>query len=71
MTKLTEQEHGKYLERFLSLVRDVKKLGHEEFLSRIASPIQESLDIARDVGYRELARNYQTLFLQEGLVLRS
>ncbi len=66
--KLSEQEHMGYLEQFLGLVRYIKQKGREELFPRYIPLIQDSITIARKVGYEKLADRYTTLFQKEALV---
>jgi hypothetical protein len=66
---LSEQEHQKYLDLFLQGVRNLRQRGLEEQIKNILPYITDNLCIARDVGYEKLAREYASLFREEGLVL--
>jgi len=65
---LSEQEHKKYLDWFLSEVKELNKNNMKQSISKISPYILDNLKIAKEVGYEELANNYAASFKKEGLI---
>jgi len=68
MTKLTENQHRKFLDMMLVYAKDLKSVGQEITPER-KERIADNVKIARDVGYETLADEYVTKFREQGIDL--
>ena len=59
---LTEDKHRQYLESFLKFVRTADPSQIEATRQDITPFVQDSMQIAYDVGYKALAEEYEVKF---------
>jgi hypothetical protein len=67
-TKLSEQEHQNYLKLFLEEARELKRERQGKLISMIAPYAQDNLEIAKDVGYDGLYKEFMPLYQEVGLI---
>ena len=61
MAKFTRAQHGDYLEAFVGLVIDLNTKDYDWRNDRTITPlIQDTLEIARDFGYKRLFDSYRS-----------